>query len=153
MEDCYSRLSQSFYVRGWLSKELKNFHLDDCLEFVDDLQFVYLDEWRIGLVIEDMVTFLSSSPELARRQYTSYVFEFCCLCLGHVVPELSRVSLGSFDENKETICLIMLSLYKTIFWVAVPSRASLRAPSLLPQNLSCRLSWNISLWGLDVTRG
>ena len=80
--ECYARLFQSFCVRGWLAKELKNVHLDDYLEFIDDLRFVYLDELHIGPKIEDMVTFLSSSPELSKREYTSYVFILCCLCLG-----------------------------------------------------------------------
>ena len=38
--DCYARLFQSFFVRGWLAKELKNVHMNDYLEFVDDLRFV-----------------------------------------------------------------------------------------------------------------
>ena len=93
--DCYARLFQGFCVRGWLAKELRNVHMDDFLEFVDDLRFVYLDELHIGPKTEDMVTFLSLSPELSKREYTSYVFKLCCLCLGHVVPELPSVTLGS----------------------------------------------------------
>ena len=56
--ECYSRLFHIFCVRGWLVKELKNIHMDDYMDFVDDLQFVYLDEPHIGPKIEDMVTFL-----------------------------------------------------------------------------------------------
>ena len=97
--DCYARLFQSFCVRGWLAKELKNVHMDDYLEFIDDLRFVYLDELHIGPNIEDMVTFLSLSPELSKREYTSYVFKLCCLCLGHVVPDLPSVSLGSPNRS------------------------------------------------------
>ena len=97
--DCYARLFQSFCVRGWLAKELKNVHMDDYLEFVDDLRFVYLDELHSGPKIEDMVTFLSLSPELSKREYTSYVFKLCSLCLGHVVPDLPSVSLGSPNRS------------------------------------------------------
>ena len=93
--DCYARLFQSFCVRGWLAKELKNVHRDDYLDFIDDLRFVQVDEMHLGPKIEDMVTFLSSSSKLSKREYTSYVVELCCLCLGHVVPELPNVSLGS----------------------------------------------------------
>ena len=64
--ECYSQLFHSFCVRGWLAKELKNIHMDDYMEFVDDICFVYLDELHIGPKIEDMITFLSSSPELAK---------------------------------------------------------------------------------------
>ena len=46
--DCYARLLQSFCVRGWLAKELKKVHMDDYLEFIDELRFVYLDESNIG---------------------------------------------------------------------------------------------------------
>ena len=92
---CYSRLFHSFCVRGWLVKELKNIHMDDYMEFIDDIRFVYLDELHIGPQIEDMITFLSSSPELAKREQTAYVFKLCCLCLGHTVPKLPSVSLGS----------------------------------------------------------
>ena len=37
---CYARLFQSFCVRGWLAKELKNVHMVDYFEFIDDLRFV-----------------------------------------------------------------------------------------------------------------
>ena len=53
-----------------------------------------MDQLHIGPKIEDMVTFLSSSPELANRQHTSYVFKFCCLCLWHVAPEVPFDILG-----------------------------------------------------------
>ena len=92
---CCLRLFHSFCVRGWLAKELKNIHMDDYMEFIDDIRFFCWDELHIGPTIEDMITFLSSSPELAKREQTSYVFKLCCLCLGHVVPKLPYVSLGS----------------------------------------------------------
>ena len=46
-----------------------------------------------------MVTFLSLSLELSKREYTSYVFKLCCLCLGHIVPDLPSVSLGSPNRS------------------------------------------------------
>ena len=73
--DCYPRLFQCFCVRGWLAKELENVHMDDYLEFNNDFRFVDLDELHIGPMIEDMVTFLSSSPEFSKREHTSYVFK------------------------------------------------------------------------------
>ena len=79
--------------------------MDDCLEFIDDLRFVYLDELHIGPNFEDMVTFLSSSPELSKREYTSYVFKLCCLCLGHIIPELPNVSMGSPGRSCRAIDL------------------------------------------------
>ena len=103
--DCYARLFQSFCVRGWLAKELKNVHMDDYLEFIDDLRFVYLDKLHIGPKIEDMVTFLSSSTEFSKQEYTSYVFKLCCLCLGHIVPELPNVSMGSPERSRSAINL------------------------------------------------
>ena len=103
--DCYARLFQSFCVRGWLPKELKNVHMDDYLEFIDDLPFVYPDERHIGPTIEDMVNFMSSSPELSKRDFTAYVLKLCCLCLGHVVPELPSVSLGSPDRKSSAVDL------------------------------------------------
>ena len=91
---CYSRLFQSVCARGWLAKELKNFHMDDYMEFNDDIRFLYLDELHIGPKNEVMITFLSSSPKLAKREHTSHVFKLRCLCLGHVVPKLPCVTLG-----------------------------------------------------------
>ena len=35
--ECYCHLFQSFSSRGWLAKELKIVHMDDYVEFVDDL--------------------------------------------------------------------------------------------------------------------
>ena len=58
-KDCCARLFQSFCVRGWLAKEQEYVHMDDYLEFNDDLRFIYLDEMQIGPKIKDMVNFLS----------------------------------------------------------------------------------------------
>ena len=102
---CYLRLFHSFCVRRWLAKELKNIHMDDYMKFIDDVRFVYLDELHIGPKIEDMITFLSSSPELAKREQTAFVFKLCCLCLGHVVPKLPGVVLGCPSKNVAEIDL------------------------------------------------
>ena len=90
--DCYARLYQSFFVRGWLAKELRNVHMDNYLEFIDDLRFVYLDELHIGPKIEDMVAFLSSSPELSKRENTSYVSKLCCVvCVCGILYQRCRM--------------------------------------------------------------
>ena len=102
---CYSRLFHSFWVRGWLARELKNLHMDDFMEFIHDIWFVYLDELHIGPTIEDMTNFLSSSPELAKQEQTFHVFKLCCLCLGHVVPKLPSVSLGSPGKSTAEVGL------------------------------------------------
>ena len=102
---CYSRLFHSFCVRGWLARELKNIHLNDYMEFIDDIRCVYLDELHIGPTIEVMITFLSSSPELAKREQTFHVFKLSCLCLGHVVPKLPSVSLGSPGKSTAEVDL------------------------------------------------
>ena len=101
--DCHARLFQSFCVRGWLAKELKIVHFDDYFELIDDLQFVYLNDLHIGSKVEDLVTFLSSSPDFSKREYTSYVFKMCCLCLGHFVLALPNVSVGSPDQSSTAI--------------------------------------------------
>ena len=79
--------------------------MDDFREFIDDIRFVYLDELHIGPKTEDMITFLSSSPELAKRERTSHVFKLCCLCLGHVVPKLPAVTLGSPGKSASDVDL------------------------------------------------
>ena len=93
--DCYQHLFHSFSSRGWVARELPNVHIDDYVEFIDDVRHVNLDELGVGPDVEDMVSFLSSCPELSRRRYTWDLFKLCCLCLGHVVPKLADVSLGS----------------------------------------------------------
>ena len=65
------------------------------MEIIDDVRHVYLDELGVGPDVEDMVSFLSSCPELARRGCTWDLFKLSCLCLGHVAPKLPDVSLGS----------------------------------------------------------
>ena len=75
------------------------------MEFVDDLRHVYLDELGVGPAVEDMVSFLSSCPELSRREYTWNIFKLCCLCLGHVSLKLSDVSLGSRNVGVTSIDL------------------------------------------------
>ena len=44
--DCYEHLFQSFSSRGWVARELRNVHIDDYVEFIDDVRHVYLDELR-----------------------------------------------------------------------------------------------------------
>ena len=97
--ESYSRPSQSFCVRGWLSEEFKNILLDDYIDFIDHWWFVYLDDLHIGQEIQGMVMFWSSTPKSAQRRYISYVFKLCCLCSGHMLVKLPAVTLGSFDKN------------------------------------------------------
>ena len=92
--DCYRHWLQSFSSRGWVARELGNVHIDDYVEFIDDVRHVYLEDLGVRTDVED-VSFLSSCPELARRGYTWDLFKLCCLCLGHVAPKMPDVSLGS----------------------------------------------------------
>ena len=55
--ECNRQLFQSFSSRGWFAKELKNVHMDDYVEFTDDLRHVYLSNVISRPVIGDMVTF------------------------------------------------------------------------------------------------
>ena len=75
--DCYQHLFHSFSSRGWVARELQNVHIDDYVEFIDDVRHVYLDELGVGPHVEDMVSFLSSCPELSRREYTWDLFKLC----------------------------------------------------------------------------
>ena len=70
------------------------------------MRHVYLDELGVGPDVEDMVSFLSSCPELARRAYTWDLFKLCCLCLGHVAPKLLDVSLGSSKVGVTSVDLL-----------------------------------------------
>ena len=92
--DCFQHLFQSFGSRGWVNRELRNIPIDDFVEFVDNVRHVFLDELGVGPDVEDMVSFLSSCPELSRRRYTWDLFKLSCLCFGHVAPILPDVSLG-----------------------------------------------------------
>ena len=68
--------------------------MDFYLEFVDDIRHINLDELNCGPAVEDMVSFLSSCPELALREFTRHVFRLCSVCLGHVLPTLPIDELG-----------------------------------------------------------
>ena len=104
--DCYQHLFQSFSSRGWVARELRSVHIDDYVEFIDDVRHVYLDELGVGPVVEDMVSFLSSCPDLSRREYTWELFELCCFCSGHVAPNLPDVSLGSSKVGVTSVDLL-----------------------------------------------
>ena len=43
-----ARLFQSFCVRGWWAKNMKNVHMEICFEFINDLRFVHLNKLHIG---------------------------------------------------------------------------------------------------------
>ena len=85
---CYQHLYQSFSSRGWVARDLRNVQIDDYVEFLDDVRHIYVDEVGLGPAVEDMVSFLSSCPELSRREFTWDFFKLCCLCLGHVALKL-----------------------------------------------------------------
>ena len=103
--ECYRHLFQSFSSRGWLSRELKNVHMDDFVDFVDDLRHVYLDNVISGPIIDDMVTFVANCPKLAHREYTLHVFKLCCLCLGHICLALPTVELSYPTSGVESVDL------------------------------------------------
>ena len=42
--DCYQHVFQSFNSRGCVARELRNVHMDDYVEFLDDVRHVYPDE-------------------------------------------------------------------------------------------------------------
>ena len=93
--NCFQHVFQSINSRGWVARELRNVHIDDFVEFVNDVRHVYLDELGAGPAVEDMFPSLCSCPELSRKEYTWDLFKLCCLCLGHVASKLPDVSLGS----------------------------------------------------------
>ena len=103
--ECCRHLFQSFSSRGWLARDMKNVHIDNFVEFVDDLRHVCLDNVISGPVIDDMVIFLANRPELARREYTLHVFKLCCLCLGHICPALPSVGLNYPMSGVENVDL------------------------------------------------
>ena len=69
------------------------------------MRHVYLDELGVGPAVEDMVSFLSSCPELSRREYTWDLFKLCCFCLNHVSPKMPIVSLWSSEVGVTSVDL------------------------------------------------
>ena len=66
--DCYQRVFQSFSCGGCLERELRNVHMDDSVESADGDRYEYLDEFSFGPGLEDLISFLSASPKLSRRE-------------------------------------------------------------------------------------
>ena len=113
---CYSRLFYSFCVRGWLAKELQNIHMDDYMEFIDDIRFVHLDELHIGPKIEDMILSChqvrSWRNKNRRPTYSSCVVcVWCTWCLN--CPPLLWVLL--VRVLLKLTCRIILSPYRAIY--------------------------------------
>ena len=104
--DCYQHLFQSFSSRGWVARELRNVHTDDYVEIIDDVRIVYLDELGVGPDVEGLVSFPPSCPDLSRKECTCDLFKLCCLCFGHVYPNLPDVSL---ESNKVGVTSVDLS--------------------------------------------
>ena len=93
--NCYRHIFQSFSSCGWLSRELRNIHIVDYVELVDDDSQIYLNDVGTGPALEDMVSFVSSCREMVRREYTFHVFNPCCQCLGLVLSSMRGVEMGS----------------------------------------------------------
>ena len=58
-----------------------------------------MNELLIGRKFENLISFLSAIPKMAKLEYTACVYKWCCLCLGHLVPKIPAVSLSSTDKN------------------------------------------------------
>ena len=52
--DCFQHFFQSFSSRVWVARELRNVHIDDYVEFIDDVRHVYLDALGFEPDVEDM---------------------------------------------------------------------------------------------------
>ena len=137
--DCYQHLFKSFSSRGWVARELRNAHIDDYIQFVDNVRHVYLDELGVGPDVEDMVSFLSSCPELSRRRYTWDLFKLSCLCLGHVAPKLPDVALGSSKVGVTSVDLSSILEQLQGYWLSSDADGIF---SLIPDQF--RLAWNCS---------
>ena len=83
--DCYQHLFQSFSSPVWVARELRNIHIDDYVVFIDDVRHVYLDELGVGPDVEDMVSFLSSCPELGVEGILG-IYSNCVVCVWVMLP-------------------------------------------------------------------
>ena len=84
--------------------------MDDSVSFLDEVRHHYPDEFGAGPAIEEVISFLSASLELARREYTWHVFKICrfCSCNLDVLSKLPDVSLGSITlgaTNADLSCI------------------------------------------------
>ena len=126
---CYSRLLHRFCVRGWLVKELKIIHSDDCME-LGDLRFVL---WMSCALVRRCKTWsptchpVRSWPnESIRHTNSSCVVcawgMWCLNCLLLFCLVLVRRLL-------KLICQTLLCLCKAIWWVAAQNRTLLQVRS------------------------
>ena len=92
---CYQHVFHIFSSRGWVGQELQNVHMDDYVEFGNDIRLVNLDEFVVGPAVENTASFLSACPEISKKEYIWNFFKLCCPCLGHVAPKLPYMSPGS----------------------------------------------------------
>ena len=102
VSECYRNLFKSFSSRGWLAEEMKNVHMDNFMELINQFHQVSSHNAISGPVDDDMVTFFAHCPELSRRGYILYVVELCCLCLGHFCPVLPSMGLSCPSPGIET---------------------------------------------------
>ena len=96
--DCYQHLFQSFSSRGCVARELRNAHIDDYVEFIDDVRHVYLDELGVGPDVEDMVLFCQHAPSCNGGSIPGIcsncvVFVWAMLPLNCLMFRLSRARL------------------------------------------------------------
>ena len=88
--DCYQHLFQSFSSRGWVARVLRNVHIDDYIEFIDDVRHVYLDEVGVGPGVEDMVSHVGGILGIYSN---CVVFVWDMLPLNYLMFRLGRARL------------------------------------------------------------
>ena len=113
--NCYTHLFQSFSFRGWLAG-LRNVHMDDTVEFVDELHQIFLESLVVGLVIDDMFRFclivLNSPKEKTRILFFNRIACAWVMCI-HRCRQVDLVPLH--EVWARLICLLCSRHFKVVF--------------------------------------
>ena len=90
--DCYQHLFQTFSSRVWVARELRNVHLDDYVEFIDDVRHVYLTSWVLGLMLRTWFLFCHHAPK-CRVESILGIYSKCVVFVWAKLPLICLMSL------------------------------------------------------------
>ena len=80
----------------------------------------YLDAESLGSEVVDMISFLAGCPESCRKSNVFTLFRLRCLCLQHLVLDLSEVSFESAGRTRERPDLSkMIKAVQNIYYVVI----------------------------------
>ena len=91
---CYCCFYNSFFVQGWVPKEVRPIHVEEYMDLGNSLSYGFVSNDGSGSENEDLITFLCGCLELCCQTKTLTRFRLSCPCVSQSPISLPSVQFG-----------------------------------------------------------